>query len=188
MATPKQAHKSTAVRTHALIDEVLLCGRASMEVNNSVTDLVDAKIKLVSQEGEVFEVTKRTAFMSLTVKNILNDADAGADMKVPLPVVDAATLSKVIEYCNFMKDKIDEHRNEEWEKRFIDLEDEAIFKIIIAANYMEIKQLLDLACEKVASEIRGKSVEQIRERFNLKNDYTPEEEEEVKREFTWCEE
>ena len=30
--------------------------------------------------------------------------------------------------------------------------------------------------------------EEIRIRFNIKNDFTPEEEEEVKRENAWCEE
>ncbi len=36
--------------------------------------------------------------------------------------------------------------------------------------------------QTVADEIKGKTPEEIRIRFNIKNDFTPEEEEEVKRE------
>ena len=60
--------------------------------------------------------------------------------------------------------------------------------MILAANYLDIKSLLDLTCKTVADEIKGKTPEEIRVRFNIKNDFTPEEEEEVKRENAWCEE
>jgi S-phase kinase-associated protein 1 len=38
----------------------------------------------------------------------------------------------------------------------------------------------------VANMIKGKTSEQIRETFHIKNDYTPEEEEEVRRENQWA--
>jgi S-phase kinase-associated protein 1 len=51
-----------------------------------------------------------------------------------------------------------------------------------AANYLNIQDLLDLACKAVAEVVRGKSPEELRKRFNIRNDYTQEEEEEVRRE------
>ena len=51
-----------------------------------------------------------------------------------------------------------------------------MFELILAANYLDIKMLLDLSCAKVASMIKGKSPEEIRKTFNIKNDFTPEEE------------
>jgi len=57
-----------------------------------------------------------------------------------------------------------------------------MFKLLLAANYMDIKSLLMLMCAKVASLLKGKSPEQIRKTFNIRSDYTPEEEEEVRRE------
>ena len=45
--------------------------------------------------------------------------------------------------------------------------------MILAANYMDIKSLLDLCCAKVASLIKGKTTEEIRKTFNIKNDFTP---------------
>ncbi|PKI49138.1 hypothetical protein CRG98_030484 [Punica granatum] len=47
-----------------------------------------------------------------------------------------------------------------------------------AANYLNIKGLLDLTCQTVVDMIKGKTPEEIRKAFNIKNNFTPEEEEE----------
>ena len=43
-----------------------------------------------------------------------------------------------------------------------------------------------LCCQTVADIIKGKTPEEIRAYFNIKNDFTPEEEEEVRRENQWA--
>ena len=45
-----------------------------------------------------------------------------------------------------------------------------------AANYLDIKSLLDLTCKRVADMIKGKKPEEIRKEFNIVNDFTSEEE------------
>jgi len=55
-----------------------------------------------------------------------------------------------------------------------------------AANYLDIKGLLDLTCQSVADMIKSKSVEEIRKIFNIKNDFTPEEEEAIRKENEWA--
>jgi S-phase kinase-associated protein 1 len=46
----------------------------------------------------------------------------------------------------------------------------------------------DLGCRTVAGMIKGKSPEEIRKLFNIKNDFTPDEEAQIKRENEWAEE
>ncbi|KAJ8561134.1 hypothetical protein K7X08_027324 [Anisodus acutangulus] len=48
------------------------------------------------------------------------------------------------------------------------------------------KSLLDLTCQTVADMIKWKTPEEIRKTFNIKNDFTPEEEEEVRRKNAWA--
>ncbi|CAK9875583.1 unnamed protein product [Sphagnum jensenii] len=55
-----------------------------------------------------------------------------------------------------------------------------------AANYLRIKNLVDLTCQTVADMIKGKTPEELKKTFNIKNDFTPEEEEEVRRENPWA--
>jgi S-phase kinase-associated protein 1 len=61
-----------------------------------------------------------------------------------------------------------------------------LFDMMLAINYLDIKGLLDLGCQMVADMMKGKSVKEIRKTFNIKNDYTPEEEEEIRRENPWA--
>jgi S-phase kinase-associated protein 1 len=53
---------------------------------------------------------------------------------------------------------------------------------------LDIKQLLDVGCKTVANMIKGKSPEEIRKTFNIQNDFTPEEEDQIRRENEWAEE
>ena len=78
---------------------------------------------------------------------------------------------------------------QEWYASYVDgLDQEVLFDLILAANDWDIKPLLDLTCAKVASLIKGKTPEEIRKTFNIINDFTPEEEAQIREENKWCEE
>jgi S-phase kinase-associated protein 1 len=77
---------------------------------------------------------------------------------------------------------------QEWYATFVGVDQEVLFELILAANYMDIKPLLDLTCATVASMIKGKTPEEIRKHFNIVNDFTPAEEAQVREENKWCEE
>jgi len=147
-------------------------------------------MKLLSKEQEVFEVPREIALRSITIKDMTEDT--GMDVPVPLPMVSSKVLTKVIEYCTYHHRAEGEEKPEDetrvWDREFLKVEDEPLFSMILAANYLNIKPLLDLACKAVADEIKGKTPDEIRTRFNIKNDFTPEEEEDVQKENAWCSE
>ncbi|KAL9188106.1 hypothetical protein ACHAXT_006484 [Thalassiosira profunda] len=158
-------------------------------------------VKLVSKEGDDFPVEIEVARMSELVKGMLEeDVDDEDVTEIPLPNVKAAVLRKVIEFCQH-------HRSEpmteiekplksaqmaevvqKWYADFVNVEQVLLFELILAANYMDIKPLLDLTCATVASMIKGKTPEEIRKTFNIANDFSPEEEAQVREENKWCEE
>ncbi|VVA28328.1 PREDICTED: SKP1 [Prunus dulcis] len=49
-----------------------------------------------------------------------------------------------------------------------------------------MNSLLNLTCEVVADMIKGKTPEEIHKTFNIMNDFTPEEEEEICKENQWA--
>lgn len=113
--------------------------------------------------------------------------------------VNATVLAKVLEWCEHHRgdppastdDDSDSRRKttdiEEWDQKFMQVDQEMLFEIILAANYLDIKALLDVGCKTVANMIKGKSPEEIRKTFNITNDFTPEEEEQIRRENEWAE-
>jgi S-phase kinase-associated protein 1 len=66
----------------------------------------------------------------------------------------------------------------EWYANFVDKDDDTVQDIILAANFLDIKELLALSCAKMGSVIRGLTIPEFRKRFNIENDFTPEEESE----------
>lgn len=66
-----------------------------------------------------------------------------------------------------------------WDADFADTKQEDIFKLMLVANYLDMKSLCALMCAKVASLMKDKNPEEIRRVFNIRSDYTAEEEEEV---------
>ena len=98
-------------------------------------------------------------------------------------------MKKVIEFMKYhvdkpmteidkplRSDKMEEVCKDEWDAKYIDVSQELLFEIILAANYMDIKSLLDLSCAKVATMIKGKTPSEIRKTFNITEDFTPAEE------------
>ncbi|KAH0512893.1 S-phase kinase-associated protein 1 [Microtus ochrogaster] len=63
-----------------------------------------------------------------------------------------------------------------WDQEFLKVDQGTLFELILAANYLDIKGLLDVTCKTVANMIKGKTPEEIRKTFNIKNDFTEEKE------------
>ncbi|KAI9506239.1 hypothetical protein GGI25_002142 [Coemansia spiralis] len=155
-------------------------------------------VKLSSSDGREFEVNMKVATQSALIKNLLYDLGE-TDEAIPLPNVNGNVLEKIIEYCTHHMDDppaLNEEYDdlpkrsddiEPWDEKFIDVDQELLFEILLASNYMDIKPLLDLGCKTVANMIRNKSAEEIRKMFNIEEDFTEEEKEQIRRENEWAE-
>ncbi|XP_021713526.1 SKP1-like protein 1A [Chenopodium quinoa] len=143
------------------------------------------KIILKSADKELFEIAENAAMLSETVKNIV-EAIGESNDPIPLKNVSSKILLKIIDYCN---KHVEEENNDvlkQWDADFLNVDQDILFDLILAANYMEIKSLLDLTSHCVADMIKEKTPEDVRKLFNIKNDYTPEEEEKVRKENQWA--
>ncbi|MBA0549575.1 hypothetical protein Golob_020598 [Gossypium lobatum] len=145
------------------------------------------KVTLKSSDGVIFVVDEAVALKSQTIKNMIEDDCA--DGEIPTPGVTGNTLAKVLEFCTkHVDDKDDElpTKFKDWDANFAKVDQNTLFYLTLAANFLNIKSLLGLMCQTVADMIKGKSPEEIRKTFNIENDFTPEEEEEIRRENAWA--
>ena len=157
---------------------------------------MEKMITLVSSDGEKMQISAKAAQRSQLVKGIIEDYPD--DAEVPLNNVKSNILKKIKEYLEHYQESDPKEIErplasqnyqdcvEPWDYEFINVDLDLIFEIILAANYMDIKPLLELASSKIASIIKGKTPEEIRKTFNIQNDFTPEEEQQIRDENQWC--
>ena len=149
-------------------------------------------IKLESSDKELFETNVEIAKCSGTIKTMLDDLgiEDGQEVvdPVPLPKVNGAILRKVLDWATYHKDDAQpaedddnkEKRTDDissWDADFLKVDQGTLFELILAANYLDIKGLLAVACKTVANMIKGKTPDEIQKTFNIKNNFTRAEEE-----------
>lgn len=117
-------------------------------------------VLISTSDNEQFSVDRDVAERSLLIKQLIEDIGE-SDQAIPLPNVSSSVLTKVLEYCSHHRndplsvaDEPDEIRRRatdisEWDARFIQVDQEMLFEIILAANYLDIKSLLDIGCKTV---------------------------------------
>ena len=134
------------------------------------------------------------------VKGMIDDGNI--EEAIPLPTVSKETLEKVIEFCTYLKDNTPPEIEKPlrstnlhdvtttWYADFVDKDLEPfIYDLLLAANFMDIKPLVELCCAKIGSQIKNKSIPEVRKLFNIVNDFTPEEEAQPIEDFyKWAEE
>lgn len=161
------------------------------------------KCQLQCKTGRVFVVEIDDLRKATVIKMMLDDLKIGQDPTVevdedviPLPNLTEQCMEKLLEWCKKHKDDVDPPESDdfnfkdeidEWDLQFLKMDDGTLFDLILAANYLDIKGLLDITTTYVARLITDlKTPEEIRKRFNIKNDLTPEDIEQIKEESkTW---
>ncbi|GLT91972.1 hypothetical protein SLE2022_098320 [Rubroshorea leprosula] len=170
-------------------DETFEVDKAVALMLQTIKPLILQTIKPLTEDDWV----DNQALMSLTIKPVIEDDCAYKG--IPLLNVTSKILSKVIEYCKKHVEApksddrattVEDDELKAWDADFVKVDQATLFDLILAANYLNIKSLLDLTCETVADMIKGRTPAEIRKTFSVSNSFTPEEEEEVRRENQWA--
>jgi len=74
----------------------------------------------------------------------------------------------------------------DWDLEFCKKVDQRqIFNIMLAANYLEYQQLIDVTCKYVALQIKNRSKEEICQYFECEYDFTEDERQQLLNEYPW---
>lgn len=136
---------------------------------------------LFAKDGEKLQLPIDVAKTSITIKNMLEDLGEvdGDENIIPIPAINGDVLKKIFEYCcyinahpldldevnKWIEDTKFEFPLTEWFVEYLKIEQELLIEIILGANFLDINSLLRMACKQVASLIRNKSPEELRELF-----------------------
>jgi len=102
--------------------------------------------------------------------------DFGFENPIPLLSMSSEILEKIIKYCTHhvdhppcpmeTPDDVDP-----WDVDLVKVDCSTLFHLALAAQYLHIRSLFDMVCRRV---------------FNIKNDLTPPELEDITREVPWA--
>lgn len=160
-------------------------------------------VKLVSKDGDTYELPFAAAKLSNLVKDAIgcteDDDEEDEDRVVEVVKVGSNCLSKVVEFLKHYAapgqkmaeietplkgDTVEEVVKEEWYRNFIEVDQALLFELVTAANFLDIKPLLDLTCLKVSVLLVGKTAEEIRVMLNLPK-MTAEQEQKAREDHPW---
>ncbi|EOY17275.1 hypothetical protein QUC31_001403 [Theobroma cacao] len=160
----------------------------------SIPAVETKKITLRTADNHEFEVERAIAMEFGTIKTFFDENPDASEDTIPLHNVSSTCLSAIIEYCKShlafragdTSSSIDEQVRT-YDEEFVKARDnESLKEMILAANYLNIKELLDMLNQAVADRIKNRSVEYVRRFFGIENDYTPEEEAALRAENEWA--
>lgn len=129
---------------------------------------------------------------SETITEMVKDTDPSDT--IPLVTVPKEALYKVFEYMEkiaaFKADRASDEDKQQWVseyKKTMEAQDQLplLFQTMTAANFMNVKTLLDELCKFVAEMIAQRTPNEILDYFNIRKDATWEEEQELIATHKW---
>jgi S-phase kinase-associated protein 1 len=174
----------------------------SKKVKMEIVDEIDDYdvVTVSSCDGREFTISTKIAKKSVTIMDLLDDI--GYDHVIFLPNVTGDVFAKCIDFYehrmqNPLEDEDDEESSRDvveevrriipWEGEVDNVDQLALQDLILAANYLDFKDCMTTCLKTVAKMINGKTTVQLRELFNIENDFGPGEEERVREDNRWCE-
>ncbi len=148
-------------------------------------------IKIVCKDGNKLEIDTQSAKKSVLLNNIIQDYDLNDDIPIN---INSDILKIIFVYLEHYKDSEPEiipkplpsgnleSFTDKWDVDFIDLDKSVVLNLIVAANFMDIKSLLELSCAKIASIMKSMDPETIKKEFDIPEDMTEEEQKKLEEE------
>ncbi|KAI4861980.1 E3 ubiquitin ligase complex SCF subunit sconC [Hypoxylon rubiginosum] len=154
-------------------------------------------LMLISGDGTEITISRNAARHSQILADLMEDLpETETELPIPLDAVDGASLKIVVEWCEHFAahqapqglKPVGPSKIPQWDAEFLTFEDnDTIFAVTNAANYMNVQPLLDYAIKTIAAALKGKSTEEMREYLGIESDFTPEEEAQIRSETQWAE-
>lgn len=151
-----------------------------------------SNIRLKASDGEIFSPNVNFSALSVTIQNLV-DCFTDENVVIPLPNVNSSVLSLILKWSSSLAQNMDTQASHSslWVKKFSKLKMETLLGLVAAANYLHIKDLIDITTKSVANAINNKPPEVLRRDLGYPSKLAAthmekhKEEEQIKMENKW---
>jgi S-phase kinase-associated protein 1 len=156
-------------------------------------------ITLTSSDGKEFLVSEAGARLSPHLAGMIGDGDNN----IALRNVPSRALEEVARYCNkhpaakpsseaagsggAQAPRNGNQELDKWDRDLVGgLGSDALYDLLVAADFLGIDGLVDAACDSIASVIKAyETPRQVREALRIPDDLTDKEKEEIRKKYAW---
>ena len=138
-------------------------------------------MKLLTYDKKNIEYPDNLIYYSVFLSNLPNyDETVELNNKSCSLIIMTNIIYFLKHHDDFIKNNKDKNYIIKWNNRFFDLPDNILFQIIEASCFLDIDSLFELSCNEVVNTIKKcNTPNDVRKRFNIKDDITPEEKQEI---------
>lgn len=159
----------------------------------------NSMVTLVSMDRARF-VVEASSMLECKLLKAMVDGSTGATAKeIPLPNMRGNVVAKVVDFCRHNRaDPMTEipkpiqygkcvgDHVQEWYASFVGgLDNEMLFELLLAGNYLDLTPLLELCAATVGLRTMNKTPDEVRREFNIKEAFSPEVERKLREENKW---
>lgn len=147
-------------------------------------------VSLECKDGVIKNVSIETLKLSHVIKAMLEDIpldfscdDVNKETPViPITNIRMEVMQKIIGYCEFYNIKKRPKTYIVWHDATTNVDITMLFEIMLSADFLDIYPLVRMTCAMVSKMLEDKTPDELRATFNIKKDFTPEEEAAVRME------
>ena len=142
---------------------------------------------MVRVRGVTIVVEEAVASYSTTLRHALKE---NSTSPIELPdQLSPLIVSKVLEYCAYHstaeRDGEPEDVVRAWDEAFVQMADDILAQLALAANHLDVAPLLDLVTAVIADAVAAASDDELHDRFGVAAELAPEELAEALRQHGW---
>tara|TARA_B110000263_G_C15293460_1_gene504448 strand:- start:56 stop:562 length:507 start_codon:yes stop_codon:yes gene_type:complete len=146
-------------------------------------------VTIKTSDNKIYKIKYNIIKISIYLNSMISDNDFTENEIIPLLNINSKTFDLIITYCEYYENNqineipkpLKSHDLKLcgiglWDIQFVENiyntnnDFDVIFSLINAANFLNIKSLLDLMCAYIASKIKSKTPEEVRALFDIKLD------------------